>query len=45
MNERVGLRATVVLTVLATESMRGNCIEFLSESNLHVLPDDGEGQA
>jgi hypothetical protein len=29
----VGLRATVALTVLAIESMRGNCIAFLSESN------------
>ena len=36
MNDRVGLRATVALTVLATESMRGNCSDFLSERNLRL---------
>jgi hypothetical protein len=42
MNERVGLRATVALTALAIESMRGNCIDFLSESNPSPPSDDGE---
>jgi hypothetical protein len=30
MNDLVGFRATVALTLLATDSMRGNYIEFLS---------------
>jgi hypothetical protein len=35
MNEREALRATAALTVLATDFMRGNCIEILSQCKRH----------